>query len=237
MITLGIDLSSQPKDTAACLVDWHAAGRITVREAVHQCDDAALDGLIRRADAVGIDAPLGWPEAFVAAVGGWTATTWDNREFQKSLRLRLTDIEVHAQTKLTPLSVSTDRIGLPAMRAMALLSRHGVTDRSGGGGRFFEVYPAGSLKQWGMRCRGYKGSDKTALATRRTLLAELRKAIPALEVDDACAQTDHVFDALIASLTARAAAQGKTLRPPPERYAIVRREGWIHLPMAENWPG
>ena len=236
MITLGIDLSSQPKDTAACLVDWHDDGRIVVNAAVQQCDDDALDCLVRRADAVGIDAPLGWPEAFVSAVGGWTAITWDDREFQKSLRLRLTDIEVHARTKLTPLSVSTDRIGLPAMRAMALLARHGATDRSGGDGRFFEVYPAGSLKQWGLRCRGYKGTDKPAVATRRTLLAELRRTMPALEVDDSFAQSDHAFDALIASLTTRTAVTGKSLLPSPTQRAIARREGWIHLPEAGVWP-
>jgi predicted nuclease with RNAse H fold len=237
MITLGIDLSSQPKDTAACLIEWQAAGRILVREIVHPCDDTALDRLVRHADAIGIDAPLGWPEAFVSAVGGWTATTWDDRDFQKSLRQRLTDIEVHARTGLTPLSVSTDRIGLPAMRAMALLARHGVTDRSGGDGRFFEVYPAGSLKQWHMRYRGYKGTDKAAVVIRRTLLAELRRALSELEVDDACTQTDHVFDALIASLTTRVAAQGKTLAPKSEQCEIARREGWIHLPGAGVWPG
>lgn len=236
MLTLGIDLSSQPKDTAACLIDWRDPGNVIVRTVATQCDDTALDALVREADAIGIDAPLGWPLAFVAAVGNWTATNWDDRDFQKSLRLRLTDIEVHALTKLTPLSVSTDRIGLPAMRAMALLARHGVTDRSGGDGRFFEVYPAGSLKRWGLPCRSYKGPEKAAIATRRALLAELRRALPVLQVADACAQSDHAFDALIASLTTRAAALGKTLRPQPAQRITARREGWIHLPEAGVWP-
>lgn len=175
MTTLGIDLSSQPKDTAGCLIDWQP-GRIVVRPPVLSCDDEVLDGLIGRAHAVGIDAPFGWPEAFVRAVGQWTATVWDDAALQKSLRLRITDIAVHEATRLTPLSVSTDRIGLPAMRAMALLARHGVRDRSGGDGRFFEVYPAGSLKKWGLVCRGHKGRDKGAVALRRGLLRELRAA-------------------------------------------------------------
>lgn len=236
MITLGIDLSSQPKDTAACLIDWSKPRRIVVREAALHCDDAKLDVLVREAGAVGIDAPLGWPEAFAAAVGNWTATRWGDPAFQKSLRLRLTDIAVHAQTKLTPLSVSTDRIGLPAMRAMALLARHGVTDRSGGDGPFFEVYPAGSLKQWGLRCRGYKGPESAAIAIRRELLDELRTAIPGLRVDDAYAETDHAFDALIASLTTRVAALGRTQSPLEKQRETARREGWIHLPPAGVWP-
>lgn len=232
MITLGIDLSSQPKDTAACILEWSDDGRAVARDAVTPCNDDTLDALIRQADVVGIDAPLGWPEKFAQAVGEWTATTWDNPEFQKNLRLRLTDRFVHAKTQLTPLSVSTDRIALPGMRAMALLARHGVTDRSGGDGRFFEVYPAGSLKQWGLPCRSYKGADH--LPARQALLATLRQQLPSLRVNDSYVENDHAFDALLASLTTRAAATGKTFGPPSDRLSIIRREGWIHLPAA--WP-
>ncbi len=231
MITLGIDLSSQPDDTAACMIDWHADGRAVARVALLQCDDATLDGLIREADAIGIDAPFGWPEAFVDAVCQWNATTWDDHAFQKNLRLRLTDQFVRATTRLTPLSVSTDRIALPAMRAMALLARHGVTDRSGDG-RFFEVYPAGSLKQWDLDHQKYK--KKENLPKRRGLLAQLRAALPRLNVGDAYADTDHAFDALIASLTTRAAATGKTLEVPADQRGVASSEGWIHLPVA--WP-
>jgi hypothetical protein len=192
-----------------------------------------LDALIKKADAIGIDAPFGWPEAFVQAVGKWTATTWVGQDdFQKNLRLRLTDRFVHEKTQLTPLSVSTDRIALPAMRAMALLARHGVTDRSGGDGRFFEVYPAGSLRQWGLPCRGYKGADH--VSARHGLLATLRQRLPALHVDDSCVENDHAFDALLASLTTRTAAMGKTFQPPSAQLSTIRREGWIHLPAA--WP-
>lgn len=234
MTTLGIDLSSQPKDTAACLIDWQP-GRGVVHAPALACDDATLDSLIARADATGIDAPLGWPEAFVRAVGGWTTTVWDDAAFQKSLRLRATDIAVQRVTRLTPLSVSTDRIGLPAMRAMALLARQDVRDRSGGDGRFFEVYPAGSLKQWGLACRGYKGADKAAVARRLGLLGELRVALPGLELDeDAYAATDHAFDALVASLTTRAAATGLTAGAPEDMRELASREGWIHLPT--TWP-
>lgn len=234
MLTLGIDLSSQPKDTAACLIDWRD-GRVAVRETSLHCDDATLDALIRTADAVGIDAPLGWPDAFTEAVGNWTATTWVGEvEFQKNLRLRRTDRFIQDHHKLTPLSVSTDRIALPAMRAMALLARHGVTDRSGADGKFFEVYPAGSLKQWGLHPRGYKGDDATAVARRHALLGRLRQALPTLIVADSCVETDHAFDALIASLTTRAAATRRTIGAPPEHIASSRREGWIHLPI--TWP-
>jgi len=49
---------------------------------------------------------------------------------RNSLQFRETDSEVRRRIGRWPLSVSTDRIALPAMRAMALLHRHGVTDKS-----------------------------------------------------------------------------------------------------------
>src|ERR1700730_1724314 len=66
-----------------------------------------------------------------------------------------TDRVVHETVGRWPLSVSADRIALPAMRTFALLVRHGVTDRSDDN-KFYEVYPAGSLSQWGLTSRGYK---------------------------------------------------------------------------------
>lgn len=59
------------------------------------------------------------------------------------------------------------------MRAMALLMRHGVTDRSGDG-KFFEFYPAGSLFCWELRCRGYKRLDAECGGFRREILDKLR---------------------------------------------------------------
>jgi hypothetical protein len=51
-----------------------------------------------------------------------------------------------------------------------------------------------------------------------------------LFVSEACAASGDGLDALIASLTARAAMQDKTLHPPLEQVPDARREGWIHLP-------
>ncbi len=233
MLTLGIDLASMPKDTAACLVRWEH-GRATVEAPRLGCTDADLDALIREADVNGIDAPFGWPDAFRAAVANWTATTWtEDAPLRESLRLRLTDRRIHEQLKLMPLSASTDRIALPAMRAMALLRRHDVTDR-GGDGRFFEVYPAGSLKVWKLPHRGYKGSGKPERTCRTATLRRLRAALPWLEIPAACATTDHALDALLAALTARCCAAKRSTRPVATERAIAALEGWIHLPT--DWP-
>lgn len=230
MTTLGIDLSSQSRDTAACVVEWRD-GAATASPAKIGCSDSELDRLIAGANAIGIDAPFGWPAAFEAAVAQWTAQSWTN-DLRDKLRFRGTDRFVQERTGLWPLSVSSDRIALPAMRAMALLRRHNVTDRSGDG-RFFEVYPAGSLRSWKLTHNRYKGSDPENVAVRKRVLFELRVAIPCLSVADDLASSDHGFDALVAALSARVAAQGMSVRPADERQrSAARTEGWIHLPGA-----
>jgi predicted nuclease with RNAse H fold len=233
MKTLGIDLSSMPPGTAACLITWEK-GRAVAGPAKLGCDDGQLDALIKEADVIGIDAPLGWPAPFVAAVGEWTLTEW-NEVIRDGLSLRETDRQVRRQSCVRPLSVSADRIALPAMRAMALLKRHGVIDRSGDG-RFFEVYPAGSLAIWKLTPKeSYKKNTVESRAARRDILRALRRQLPWLEVPDSYADDADGLDSLIASLTTRTAAQGLTQRPESGTQAnLARQEGWIHLP--SGWP-
>lgn len=227
MITLGIDLSSMPEGTAVSTIVW-TANRARVAPPTINCNDALLDHMIRRADAVGIDAPFGWPRAFVDAVASWTAVDW-SADGRNRLQFRETDFEVRKTTGRWPLSVSTDRIALPAMRAMALLQRHGVTDR-GGDGKFFEVYPAGSLNCWELPSRGYKKITADSASLRVEILKALRERLPWLTVFDIYAESSDSLDALIASLTARTATQGLTAKPDPDQLEAARSEGWIHLP-------
>lgn len=227
MFTLGIDLSSMPTGTAACSIVWDEH-RAVARPPVVHCNDDRLDALISESDAIGIDAPFGWPGDFVAAVGNWTASTWSPGERDR-LQFRETDRAVRERVGRWPLSVSTDRIALPAMRAMALLRRHGVTDRSGDG-RFFEVYPAASLYAWKLRCRGYKRVDAECAELRAEILRELRASLPWLEVPKHYADSSDSLDALVASLTARTAAQELTIRPAAAQVPAARTEGWIHFP-------
>ena len=226
-VTLGIDISSQPAGTAACAITWES-GRAVAANPCLACDDEKLAQLIADANAVGIDAPFGWPSDFTAAVAEWTITSWSS-DVRKQLCFRTTDRVVRETVGRWPLSVSADRIALPAMRTFALLFRHGVTDRSGDG-KFFEVYPAGSLRQWKLVNRGYKKDTAEHQLAREAILNGLREAMPWLTAPDACAATGDTLDALVASLTARAAMQGRTFRPNADQVALARREGWIHLP-------
>ena len=49
MLTVGIDLASQPDRTAACVIEWRD-GRARVVELLEAVDDDLIVSLIRRAD-------------------------------------------------------------------------------------------------------------------------------------------------------------------------------------------
>jgi Protein of unknown function (DUF429)/Restriction Endonuclease associating with ARP len=240
---LGIDLAASPKKTYACVLEMQAG---TLRaELFAACDDDRLLALADGSQKVGIDAPFGWPREFVNALDAhrrfeaWPAPDDGPPEtFRAALSFRATDrVTMHTRR---PLSVSTDKLGVTAMRCAHLLQRWSASgeriDRSGRA-RFVEVYPAGALVRWGLAGSGYKGSDTTVL---EQLLASVREAVPALELSDAdrqlCGSVDDAFDALIAALVARAALLGLTDPPSKLLQDAAGEEGWIHLPVRGSLP-
>lgn len=146
MITLGIDLSSMPEGTAACRIRW-MKNRALAEPSVPGCDDKELDRLINTADAVGIDAPFGWPEEFVQAVARWKRTVW-SKDDRRRLQFRATDLYVQDQLKIWPLSVSTDRIDCGD-------ASHGVVAEARGAGSQWSVWSECGVE-------GCESADKSA---------------------------------------------------------------------------
>ena len=239
MRTLGIDLSADPVKTGACEIDWSAG---TVSLVGPAATDDVLVAAAVSSDMTAIDVPLGWPDEFVEAVVahhggmGWPPASVTPPLDRLPLRYRLTDRVVMAGGG-RPLSVSSDLIGVAAMRGARLqhlLVGAGVpVDRSGVTGRVVEAYPAAALRAWGLASSRYKG--RTNAAACRSLAAELtaqcgwlgRAAAAALVGCD-----DNGLDAFVCALVARAAAEGLTTRPADEQVDVARREGWIHVPTA-----
>jgi Protein of unknown function (DUF429) len=244
MRTLGIDLAAEPAGTAAFEISW---GDGTASGVLHPggLDDRRLLTLIGSADKAGIDCPFGWPTPFVEAVvahgdgAAWPGRGQAGSSHRRSLRYRLTDEVVRQRVGWWPLSVSTDLIGVPAMRCAGLLDALAVAGRPvdrAGGGRVVEVYPAAALKHWGLPHRGYKrpkGATVRSMALDR-LLAMLSRLVVDEAALDRCRGNDDAFDSLVCALVARAAALGLTTRPDPgQQSERASAEGWIHLPTGE----
>jgi predicted nuclease with RNAse H fold len=240
MITIGVDLAAEPDHTALARLKWSDRGaRITSLRV--NVDDDEIVMATRDADKVGLDCPIGWPDAFVDFVvahrdGQLPApeAATPGKIWRHPLANRHTDDVTRERSGLVPLSVSADRIARPAMRAAGLLARLAAEGRAvdrSGRGVVVEVYPAASLKQWGLPHRRYKGPSNAA--ELHALVDQLLLQADWLDPADhqpLLTSSDHAFDAVIAGLTARAAALGLTRQPTTEEAAIARREGWIALP-------
>lgn len=229
-LAAGIDMAAQAPRTGVVVIDWAAGPPMITHAATHATDDQLL-GLCRQvADSngrVGIDCALGWPRTFVAFVSAHAA----NQPLPaaevttETLRLRATDIAVwRGPFGRVPLSVSTNLLGITALRTARLLAQlrddGQLVDRSGVQGLVCEVYPAASRAAWGLS------------RTRR----DVQQILDQLHLDAEPAHAhllrtnEHVFDALIAALSARAVARESTDGPPPGLEVVAEEEGWIHVP-------
>jgi predicted nuclease with RNAse H fold len=215
--TLGVDLASQPKNTAACLIDWQPR-RAHVEQLELGIDDDQLVALSESVEKVGLDVPFGWPDVFVAVAAHHRQEPWNVVE-NRELRFRRTDVFVWERTGHPPLSVSTDKIAIPAFRAARLLAGWNA-DRTGVG-KFVEVYPRAARYRF-------------ALGRTRSI-KEVQDRAPWLVLDantaDRCKASEDCFDAVIASLVARASALGLCDPVPEPDRELAQREGWIALPI------
>lgn len=191
MKTAGIDLSVDPKKTATCVITWCTTpSEVQLFSALPH---AELVAIVDGAGKVGVDCPFGWPEPFVGAVSDFAAGRgWPPSDGVLGLdrfALRRTDLAVKDRTGLRPLAVTADRIGRTAMHWAFLQRGLGLNDRTGRSGLLAEVYPAATLKRWGLPFKGLKGKDGAEL--RRSVLDALEQGIDDLrleaDVRDRCA--------------------------------------------------
>lgn len=239
MQSLGLDLSTDPRKAWWCEVAWPDSADGDPRGGVRIVDlgqahahgarddaslAATLAGRLHRFGSapdrvVGIDAPLGWPEAFLEAITDWMRGARPRLAKRTELRLRPTDRFVQEATGLTPMSVSTDRIGSTALLCASLLSElaelggAAVHDRARARDGIAEVYPAAALRLWStddgrpLAWAGYKIDP----AARAVLLGQLSEIVDA--TDEQLAEMerwDDALDALLCALVAGCVARGAT---------------------------
>lgn len=237
VLTAGVDLAAEPKGTALAVVEW-SAGLAKVVELRLGVSDEPIVEAASQVDKLGIDCALGWPQEFVnfitqqadAHLAGYNFD--GGMSWRRSLAYRETDRHVREVTGRWPLSASTDRLGLTAMRCAGLLSRlsaSGVEIDRTGSGLVAEVYPGASLRLWGFSTSGYRTSEDI----RAELLSSLKDQAPWFDASDAqelMISCCDAFDAVIAAFAARAVAVGRYIPPRADQYELASREGWITLP-------
>ena len=137
MKTLGVDLAARPENTATRVIEW-SPGLVTVSDPVVNICNRCIVDLAKECDGIGIDSPFGWPLPVIdflsqahAPQRKPTRLDLEDSAVRRPLRFRYTDLHVWQKHKLAPLSVSSDKLAIVAMRCVALLDRLGVTDRSG----------------------------------------------------------------------------------------------------------
>ena len=245
---IGVDLASADNNTAlAVLTQESRTWRLT--ELRCPCDDQDITTAVNNLPSsgrAGFDCPVGWPASFVHFIADHSAGAQRPVPAKADLLKRCTDQRVAelvaAQTnppiRLTPLSVSSDRIAIPAWR-MAHLERQllagAAPDRSGTG-LIAEVYPAAALAIWQLPHRGYKGRDGRSV--REEILAGItHRAGTLLNLGDYGEQllaSDHCLDALLSALVTVAIARNRLAADSIPRGSNERElaatEGWIQLP-------
>lgn len=234
MRTVGVDLAAADAGTAVATISW-TSGAARVDSLVLGASDAEVVTAASGAAKVGIDCALGWPDdfvAFVAAHADGDVAPDGGAEWRRTLAYRETDRVVRDRTGRWPLSVSTDRLGLTALRCAGLLGRlaaAGVDVDRAGDGDIAEVYPGASLRLWGFDTARYRVEPEA----RMRLLDALRAAAPWLDTagkDALMIRSGDAFDAVVAALAARAVALERTTIPDAAQLPRARREGWVHLP-------
>jgi len=240
VITAGIDLAAEPKGTALALIKWTDRSGTLIDLQVGVDDSVIVQG-ISNAEKIGIDCALGWPMEFVDFVSNHNDPDSKGHEveggmdWRRRLSYRETDRAVRARTGRWPLSVSTDRLGLTAMRCAGLLGRLEKTgmeiDRSGAG-VVVEVYPGATLRLWGFDTTGYRKS----IEERKRLLGQILEQASWLDVssfESLMLESCDAFDAVVAALASRAALLGLSELPTQSQMSQARIEGRIALPVGK----
>jgi predicted RNase H-like nuclease len=179
-----------------------------------------------------LDAPLGWPEPLGPTLKDHKAGQAISIEANQLFR-RDTDRFMIETIGQRPLDVGADRIARTARTALALLGElrelteqciplawDPVLDEDTSA---IEVYPAATLKLFGIRSSRYK--QKGQMKERKEILHALAKHLVLPSDTEQMIQNADILDAVICILAAADFLWGKAM--VPSNQELAEKEGWI----------
>jgi predicted RNase H-like nuclease len=215
-----------------------ADGRAIITEAYLCPKDKTVSEMIVAAlqppTLLALDAPLGWPAPLGRALVDHTAGK-PIPAFPDELFNRETDRFIQQTVGKRPLEVGADRIARTALAALRLLGEIGRAAGQPiplawrpdfpGAAAAIEVYPAATLKAYGLPAQNYK---KPAQKEARAAMAAQLAGLITLPANHAplIASAD-VLDAAVCLLAAADFLAGNGI--PPANEFMARREGWIWI--------
>ena len=127
MLTAGVDLAAEPKGTALAIIEWKRTSATLVDLQLGVADQQIVEAA-QVVDQLGIDCALGWPIEFVEFLNNHSRGNLESfpdggMDWRRRVSFRESDRHVREVTGKWPLSVSTDRLGLTAMRCAGLQGR------------------------------------------------------------------------------------------------------------------
>jgi predicted nuclease with RNAse H fold len=242
MLIAGLDLAAEPKATALAVLDWPSQSHEKVKLVSLEVgvDDKRILDQVASFEKLGIDCALGLPVEFVDFLKSFGSADLGDRVFagdidwRRRLAYRETDREVRRITGRWPLSVSTDRLGMTALRCAGLLTKlqgAGIAVDRSGLGKVVEIYPAASMRIWGFDTAGYRNST----GIRQQLIHQLKAEADWLNLggfEGLMVESCDALDSVIAALAAASSALGISTSPQPHQLAQAKVEGWVSLPTA-----
>lgn len=237
-VTVGVDLATDPRKTAAVRLRWEGKDVSFARDdVVFPGSDTAIEALADPADILAVDVPLGWPSAWADGVAGHRPGLdfLPDQGTTAELTWRETDRWVHGRTGKAPQRVAASWLGATAIRGARLnarLARAGwkvnplsdeVPARS-----VVETYPAALMALWFPRA----SQVEDGRSRRQRVVAGLPEAGLVIDGDlERIIEIDHVYDGMLAAIAAGATWLGLSPSPPSALAEAATREGWIRLPV------
>lgn len=246
----GIDWATSPNKRAIVVLSSDRPGKITLEKIFASVQDEDVAQCCGRGaiDVVGVDTPFGWPSIFADFVQGWRPT--DNRMLSlpssPNFRYRLTDQIVERETLKSPLSVSSNLIGVSALAWARIVARYSFWQQIDVLGEnvaikpaICEVYPGATMAAIFPRSGEFKTDRYKADSGIRTNVVvkfsdHFGVNLSNTQVEELVGKNSDKTDAFIAALTVLMRADGVTgwsVRTPNEiERDRAQSEGWIFFP-------